>query len=293
MNYHFKRIVLMTRKDTDAIVETLRAIYQHLEDLGLDVYLEATSADSLKINHMRRIQTDDLAGNVDLAIVVGGDGSLMHAARTVANAHVPVLGVNRGRLGFLTDVNPQDLEVISGVLRGEFRLEERFLLYAHVTQGEQTIGTAHALNDVVILPEDVAHMIEMNIFINDEFMCRMRSDGLVVATPTGSTAYALSGGGPILHPTLDAIVMVPMFPHSLTYRPIVVTGDSEIRVEISQRKTRSAGISCDGQERIDLACGESVKILKNRNYLKLIHPLEYDYFQTLRSKLHWGTTVTE
>ena len=183
-----------------------------------------------------RICSRKMIGEVsDLIIVVGGDGSLLSAARTLARFDVPVLGVNRGRLGFLTDVSPDEIEQRVGeVLDGQYRIEKRFLLDVMVKHNGEPIGTADALNDVVVNSGTSAKMIEFELYIEGEFVYRQRSDGLIVSTPTGSTAYSLSGGGPIMHPKLDAIVLVPMFPHTLSSRPIVVDGNSEIKIVICE-----------------------------------------------------------
>ncbi len=288
MSYHFNNIVLITKKYTAPIVDTLKAVYLHLKCLGVNVLVETETAEYMNDPNIPTIKVSEYKELIDLAIVVGGDGSLLHTARIVANQHIPVVGINRGRLGFLTDVLPDDLEKLTAVLEGHYTVEKRFLLYAQVHQQNQVIGEGDALNDVILLPNDVAHMIEFEIYIDDLCMCSIRSDGMIVATPTGSTAYALSGGGPILHPQLDAIVLVPMFPHSLTYRPVVVDGNSEIRILVAECDHKTPGISCDGQPRIPMGQGDSVKIIKNRNYLKLIHPIGYNYYEALRSKLHWG-----
>ena len=188
-----------------------------------------------------------------------------------------MLGINRGHLGFLTDINPKELHRISDVLNGNYTREERFLL-------KTSLGIA--LNDVVLLPGE-AQLIEFDIMINNQFVCQQRADGLIIATPTGSTAYALSGGGPILHPHLNAMVLVPMFPHTLSSRPIVIDSDAKIELIISEHKNKTANISCDGQQRIPVEPGTRITIEKHEKKLHLIHPDNYDYFATLREKLGW------
>jgi NAD+ kinase len=204
--------------------------------------------------------------------------------------HVPVLGINRGRLGFLTDINPNEIDnKVTEVLNGHYIEEKRFLLNVRIQAAKQKQTADIALNDVVLLPGDVAHMIEFSITINDQFVCNHRADGMIVATPTGSTAYALSGGGPILHPSLDALVLVPMFPHTLSARPIVVGAASVIQIKISDTNEKPPRLSCDGQKPIELPLGAIIEIQKNPQALRLIHPTDYNYFETLRLKLQWNT----
>ncbi len=289
MTYDFNHIVLMAKKRNKATIDTLTAVYDLLTKLNIDTHIDVTTARLLDLKKFPTINANEFKDNIDLAIAIGGDGSLLHAARTVVHQNVPILGVNRGRLGFLTDINPDNLDQITDVLSGQYTKEKRFLLYAHVQHDESTICKADALNDVVLLPDAIAHMIDFDIFIDNKCMCNLRADGLIIATPTGSTAYALSGGGPILHPELDSVVLVPMFPHSLTYRPIVIDANSEIKVVVSNLNNGiSPAISCDGQPSIPLQTGDIIKIIKNRNYLNVIHPNTYNYYDALRSKLHWA-----
>jgi len=221
--------------------------------------------------------------------VVGGDGSLLGAARSIASSHVPVLGVNRGNLGFLTDIAPDEIEQKVGeVLDGKYVVESRFLLDVVVKRGGEPIGEAMALNDCVLHPGKAARMIQFELYIEGQFVYTQKSDGLIVSTPTGSTAYALSGGGPIMHPRLDALVLVPMFPHTLSSRPIVVDGNSELKLVISEDNEMYPTVSCDGQNSINCAPGDTITIHKKPNKLKLLHPLDYDFYSTCREKLGWG-----
>ena len=183
---------------------------------------------------------------------------------------------------------PIELEKIEAILQGHYLLEKRFLLTSSIELHGNNIGQDDALNEVAIIPDAIPHMIEFEIYIEDQFVCSQNSDGLIVATPTGSTAYALSGGGPILHPQLDAIVLVPMFPHSLSNRPIVIEGNQRIHVIISPNNITSPRLSCDGRANIHTPPGSRITIRKKPQQLHLIHPLDYHYYETLRSKLHWG-----
>ncbi len=234
-------------------------------------------------NQLPTFSDQQIPAIIDLMIVIGGDGSLINAAHCALPRNLPVLGINRGRLGFLTDIHPTELSKIGDVLAGNYFAEKRFLLNA--THENTPLGIA--LNDVVLLPGDSTQLIEFDIHINDQFMCQQRADGLIIATPTGSTAYALSGGGPILHPHLNAIVLVPMFPHTLSSRPIVVEGDAKIELFIRNQNETSPCISCDGQHRIKVEPGSRISITKHENTLQLIHPKNYGYFETLREKLGW------
>lgn len=226
----------------------------------------------------------------DLVIVVGGDGSLLGAARSLAMSNVPVLGVNRGNLGFLTDIKPTELEEKVGeVLEGRYTVDKRFLLDVIVKREGDAIAESTALNDCVLHPGKATRMIEFELWIEGQYVYNQRSDGLIVSTPTGSTAYALSGGGPLMQPKLDALVLVPMFPHTLSSRPIVVEGNSELKLVISESNETYPSISCDGQLNIALAPGDTVTIHKKPQKLKLLHPLDYDFYSTCREKLGWSS----
>jgi NAD+ kinase len=237
------------------------------------------------------IPRDELSKHCQLLIVVGGDGSMIYAAHTIIHDEIPVLGINRGRLGFLTDILPTELQKIKGILEGKYNLEKRFFLTTTVEHEGKILGRGNALNEVALIPDSVPHMSEFEIYINDQFVCSQNSDGLIVATPTGSTAYALSGGGPILHPQLDAFVIVPMFPHTLSIRPIVIEGNQHVTIIITQNNTTTPRLTCDSQSLISTPPGSRITIEKNNLHLNLIHPLDYNYYASLRSKLHWGRKV--
>lgn len=232
----------------------------------------------------------ELATRCDLIIVVGGDGSLLSAARAFAGHNVHILGINRGRLGFLTDISPEEIEYkVSEVLAGRFIKEERFLLEASLERGDAVISTGTALNDVVIHPGKFIRMIEFELYINEEFVYRQRSDGMIISSPTGSTAYALSGGGPIMHPNLDAIALVPLYPHTLSSRPIVVSGNSFIRLVISDQNNLNPMVTCDGQSQSMSQPGDRVIVTKSDRRLTLIHPEGHNFYETCRTKLGWAS----
>lgn len=282
----FRKVALLGRQGVDGIKETLLLLKNYLLQHPVEVVLEPNTAELIPEANLPVFSGELLCKNCDLIIVVGGDGSMLNAAHIAVHYDLPVLGINRGRLGFLTDIRPDQLHKVNEVLAGYYQEEKRFLLDAIIEDHERQIK-AIALNDVVLLPGNIAHMVEFEVRINEQIICTQRADGIIVATPTGSTAYALSGGGPILHPQLDALALVPMFPHTLSSRPIVVKSDSEISIILSPTNQVTPRVSADGQERIPLAPGGRIFIKKKEETLRLIHPLGYNYFQTLREKLGW------
>jgi NAD+ kinase len=288
----FSTIGLLGRSQHDGLEEVLEALYRLLQAHGLAVLVEDRLADLLP-DHEPALATRDAIGQqADLVIVVGGDGSLLSAARTLAKYDTPVLGVNRGRLGFLTDITPDDIaERVPEVLAGRYEAEKRFLLDAEVHRHGEIVGRADALNDVVVNSGTSAQMIEFELSVNDVFVYRQRADGLIVSTPTGSTAYSLSGGGPIMHPSLNAVVLVPMFPHALSSRPIVVDGDSEIRIDILERNRIHPPVTCDGQVNMTARPGDAVHIRKKPHALTLLHPVDHSFYASCRDKLRWSNAL--
>lgn len=289
---YFRNIGLIGRLGSKKVVDTLKNLIRFLNDQGLNAILDERIAEMMP-GHGQQVCKQKMMGEIcDLVIVVGGDGSLLGAARSLAQFHIPVLGVNRGNLGFLTDIAPDEIEQkVTEVLDGKYTVESRFLIDVTVKRNGEPIGEMVALNDCVLHPGKAARMIEFELYIEGQFVYTQRSDGLIVSTPTGSTAYALSGGGPIMHPKLDALVLVPMFPHTLSSRPIVVDGNSELKLVISERNETYPAISCDGQNDISCAPGDTITIHKKPHKLKLLHPLNYDFYQTCREKLGWGTKL--
>lgn len=293
MASEFSRIALMGRYGTQQARSTLQRLITFLKAEHLDLYVEEDTAHIVEDPSLPVISRAQLGVCCDLVIVVGGDGSLLSAARAVAEYHIPVIGINRGTLGFLTDIAPSHIErIIGDILNGHYIEEQRFLLSAYLTKDHHSEWIGDALNDVVLYAGEVARMIEFELYVDGDFVYSQRSDGLIMATPTGSTAYALSGGGPIVHPSLDAIVLVPMFPHTLSSRPIVLSSASTLELTISPNHSAShPGVSCDGQEVIPLPPGCKLKVQRKASTMRLIHPLDYDYYHTLRSKLEWGSKL--
>ena len=288
----FKRIGLIGRSQQDGLETVLAELLNLLRERGVEILLEDRLDELVPDQSITRYEIERIGEMADLVIVVGGDGSLLSASRILARYDTPVLGVNRGRLGFLADISPDDLQaLVPDVLDGNFSREKRFLLDALVLRNGKTVGKADALNDVVVNSGTSAQMIEYELYIDDTFVYRQRADGLIVSTPTGSTAYSLSGGGPIMHPTLDAVVLVPMFPHALSSRPIVVDGDSEIRVDILQRNRIHPPVTCDGQVNMTARPGDSVIITKKPDRLTLLHPLGHSFYASCRDKLRWSNAL--
>lgn len=285
----FKTIGLVGRISKPETVETLDDIVAFLLSRKLNVLLSDDVAALLVAPDLKTYSRSELGKYCDLVVVVGGDGSMLGAARDLCRSKVPVVGVNRGRLGFLTDVLPQDVESqLGAILDGEYRLEERALLSAKLVRDGKTVEKNSAFNDVVLSSAKAARMIEFEIYVDDVYVTHQRGDGLIVSTPTGSTAYSLSAGGPIMYPTLNAMVIVPMFPHKLTSRPIVLHGDSEIRLEMSTDNELGATLSSDGHSRVEVKPGDHIIVRKKKKLLKMLHPVGHDFYAACRDKLGWG-----
>ncbi|CAA0093646.1 NAD kinase [BD1-7 clade bacterium] len=292
MEPQFRNIGIIGRVGNDLVIESVKALKSFLLARNLTVVLEEEVARVLP-NHNLQVSSRKLIGEIcDLVIVVGGDGSMLGAARELARHGVPVLGVNRGGLGFLTDISPAEIEEkIDEVLSGDYIVERRFLLDTVVKRDGEPIGQGSAFNDVVVSSGEIARMIEFETYIEGQFVYSQRSDGLIVSTPTGSTAYSLSGGGPIMHPKLDALALVPMFPHTLSSRPIVVDGNSEIKIVIGSDNQINPIISCDGHLSIKAQPGDVVYIYKKPHKLKMIHPTDHNFYGVCRDKLGWGNKL--
>jgi|TARA_B110000483_G_scaffold145435_1_gene173543 NAD+ kinase len=286
----FKSIGIIGFVDNLLVRETVNRLIKYLEDSGLDFFVEDDTRDLSNLPEDKHsCSRAEMGKSCDLVVVVGGDGSMLHAARDMVDFKVPLLGINRGRLGFLTDIPPTELEQEVGeVLKGNFVTSNRFMLECELIREGKIVDTGIALNDIVLQPRDSIRMIEFSLGINEQYVYTLRSDGLIVSTPTGSTAYALSGGGPIVHPAINAINIVPINPHTLSNRPIIVDGDSELEIAISEHNSINAQIVCDGQNHILGNLGDKVRIRKKQTEIKLIHPSAHSFYETCRSKLHWA-----
>lgn len=292
----FKTIGLCTKHRENDVIHTLNSIAHYLVEKKHPVFIETESSACLKNCNYPTAPRKTIGKKCDLLIVVGGDGSLLNAARSAVACDVPILGINRGKLGFLADITPANFEKqLEALLNGDYIEEKRFLLEADIREpnAHTASRSGSALNEIVLRSINTASMLEFEVYVDNQFMCSYRSDGLIVTTPTGSTAYALSGGGPILHPSLNAIALVPMFPHTLTNRPIVIHGDSEIKIMMSELHPSTSQISCDSHVYFDVHANDIIHIRKLKKELRLIHPKEYDYFNALRSKLYWGGKLPE
>lgn len=288
----FNRVGLIGRAGHQQAIDTISRLLEFLRGEGLEVWLEDDVADHGDFAGVPHCALEHIGQKIDLAIVVGGDGSLLGASRALARFDTPVLGVNRGTLGFLTDIKPeQAIEKIQQALAGEFTEETRNLNAVEVIRDGQVIARATALNDVVLHKGQSARMLGYDLCIDDQFVYSSRSDGLICATPTGSTAYALSAGGPIMHPKLDALILVPMFPHTLNARPIVVPASAVIQVTVTEKHQALPQVSCDGQTHISLLLGDQVVIRRSEQHLTLLHPPGYSYYAVCRSKLQWGGRI--
>jgi len=285
----FKKIGLVGKPDSNAVQETIGVLCEQIGGLGLDVFLPESETYGFPDGDAKKIPFNTFGKYCDLVIVVGGDGSMLKTARELVDSQVPLLGINRGHLGFLTDIRPTEVDSrVPPILAGQYTLENRFLLHAEVFRDDKSIGSSTAVNDVVLYPGEIARMIQFELYMDRQFVYSQRSDGLIVSTPTGSTAYSLSGGGPILAPQTDTIVLVPMCPHTLTSRPIAVNKQKVIDMVISETNPHNPKLSCDGQTIISLAPGDRIQIKQYPIEMRLVHPLDYDYFEVLRSKLGWG-----
>lgn len=286
-----KTIALVGKYHSLEIAESLGRLAQYLHERGVSVFIERETAEHIgRIVDLSRWVTcgfNDIGAHADLAIVLGGDGTMLNAARRLARYCVPLVGVNQGRLGFMTDIARDDmLTCMDDLLDGRFAPETRMLLDAEVTRDGKEIASNMALNDVVIDKGAIGRMIEFELFIDGEFIYKLRSDGLIVSTPTGSTAYALSAGGPILHPTLTGIALVPLCPHSLTNRPIIVNDSADIELRIIHAD--DPRVHFDGQVTLDLAANDCVRLKRSAYTICFLHPPGYSYFAMLRQKLQWS-----
>ena len=289
MNNTFHTIGLISKAGDPGVTDTVATLAADLGKRGLKVILDTSAAAHFAQPGEPVMKRAELARECDLAIVVGGDGTMLNAARSLAEANVPVLGVNLGRLGFLADVSPGEMqERLDEILSGRYEEERRSLIHASVIRDGQTVSESDALNDAVIHKWDIARMIEVDTSIDQRFLNSLRADGLIVSTPTGSTAYALSGGGPILDPALEALVLVPICPHTLSNRPIVVSDQVEIEIVLQGDDTTRAQITCDGQVNFGLVAGDRVIIRRKEHDLRLIHPQQHDHFDIMRKKLRWA-----
>lgn len=287
MSRPFNTIGIVGKPRYDIALETHLSVYNWLRDHQFAVMLDSRIAELCSVNDGYTL--DEIGEKADLVIVIGGDGNMLGMARKIAKYGVPLIGINRGNLGFLTDIAPQTAfeQLHTCLERKEFVIEERFLLEAKIERNGKIIESNNALNEIVVHSSQIAKTIDFEVSIDGKFAFSQRSDGLIIATPTGSTAYSLSAGGPILTPNLNAIALVPMNPHSLSSRPLVVDGDSLISLRFARYNQPSLTLACDSQVHFPFEVDDRIIVSKSLNPLQLLHLNDYNYFTVLGSKLGW------
>ena len=291
MASRFRHVALVGKYQAQGIRGVLEEIAQFLLRQGLDVSLEKQTALNTGIADFGALDPDELGRECDLAVVVGGDGTMLGIARQLARYGTPLVGINQGRLGFITDMNVgQYAQALAPMIAGDFEEERRTMLEGGVWRDAALIFEGFAMNDVVVSRGAAASMVELKVDIGAEFVANYRCDGLIIGSPTGSTAYALSAGGPILHPGIAGWVLVPIAPHDLSNRPIVLPDLGEISIEIVTG--RDASVSFDMQSLASLLHGDRVQVRRSANQVRFLHPRGWSYYATLRRKLHWNSGVT-
>ncbi len=289
MKFPFKTVALIGKYKTPEITEPLLRLAAFLSGKGIAVVVNSRTAENFSQHPYQEIPLEQMGDKVDLAVVMGGDGTMLNIVRTLAPFGVPLVGVNQGRLGFLTDISLDTmLHTLGAMLEGKFVTEQRMLLSAQILRGDVEVFKSLAFNEVVLHRGNISSMIEFEVRIDGEYLYNQRADGLIVATPTGSTAYALSAGGPIVHPSLDLIVLVPVSPHTLSNRPIVVKSESV--VEILPLSNSEVRIRCDSHSYFDLQANDKVVVTRYAQSACLLHPVGHSYYHTLREKLLWNKT---
>jgi NAD+ kinase len=290
MQIPFKTIGIIGKPSDPSIAVSLTALYTFLKQHGYTVIVAKDSAHFIDNESVKSSEIDTLGQHCDLVIAVGGDGTFLAAARAIVKYDIPLIGINLGRLGFLVDISPNELNSkLLRMLQGHFTEENRYLLRTKIIRDGQVIHEETAVNEVVIHRWVTPSMIEIITKIDNVFLNSQRSDGMIVSTPTGSTAYSLSAGGPILHPALNALVLVPLNPHTLSNRPIVINDSSEIEISFCQTKQINALVTCDHIEIPEVLISDKILIKKEDKPIKILHPEDHDFFYILRNKLNWSS----
>ncbi|EAY62751.1 NAD(+) kinase [Burkholderia cenocepacia PC184] len=283
----FKTVALVGRSNTPGIAEPLATLADSIATLGFEVVFEGDTAREIGIAGYPALTPAEIGARADVAIVLGGDGTMLGIGRQLAPYRTPLIGINHGRLGFITDIAASDMQALVPVmLAGKFEREERSLLEARIVRDGEPIYHALAFNDVVVNRSGFSGMVELRASVDGRYMYNQRSDGLIVATPTGSTAYALSSAGPILHPQLAGVVLVPIAPHALSNRPIVLPDDSKIAIQIVGG--RDVNVNFDMQSFTSLELNDTIEVRRSKHTVPFLHPIGYSYYTTLRKKLHWN-----
>lgn len=283
----FSHVGLIGKYNSPDMAGSLLLLAEFLQQRNLKVIVEEETARYSNLPDFPVQALSEIGKAVDLVIILAGDGTMLNIARSLIDHDVAMVGVNQGRLGFLTDVPLSHmLPVLADILDGKFTFETRFLLTTEVFRDQARVFSACALNDVVVSKGNTGRLIEFEVSVDAQFVYKQRADGIVVATPTGSTAYALSAGGPILHPSLEAFVLVPICPHTLSARPIAVNSSSMVEVLLTH--ANDARVHFDGQTHFDLSVDDRVRVARSTKTIRLLHPLDHSYYDTLRQKLKWG-----
>ena len=283
----FSRVALVGKYQADGMQERLKDLATLLAEQGCEVYVESATASHLGLTAYPVKKVEEFSGAIDLAVVLGGDGTMLGIGRQLAGSNVPLVGINMGRLGYMTDIPIQNVQtVLPQIIAGEYEADTRTLLDAVVMRNGKEINQALALNDVVVNRSGISGMVELAVRVNGSFMYNQRSDGLIVSTPTGSTAYALSAGGPILHPRVAGILLAPIAPHSLSNRPIVLPQDIVVSIEVVDG--REVIVNFDMQSQTNLQSGDIIEVSQSKKTITLLHPRSHSDYKTLREKLHWN-----
>lgn len=291
MAERFRHVALVGKHQAQGIRPVLEEIAQFLLDQRLDVSLELETAHATGITGFDARSPDELGQECDLAVVVGGDGTMLGFAREMARHGLPLVGINQGRLGFITDISMERYrEALSPILAGDYEVESRAMLEGAVLRDDEAIFTGLALNDVVVSRGSTAGMVELRIHVGEELVANMRADGVIVASPTGSTAYSLSAGGPIMHPSIGGWLLVPIASHTLSNRPIVLPDHGEVRLEIVAG--RDASVNFDMQSLASLLHGDCITVRRSAHQVRFLHPKGWSYYATLRRKLRWYEGVS-
>jgi NAD+ kinase len=288
---HFKTVALIGRYQDSGLDAPLRELAETIRAAGCTVLIEAETAKNTGLTEYRIGNYTEIGQQADLAVIMGGDGTMLGASRTLAADKIPLIGINHGRLGFITDIPLHNAtDALTSVIQGNYEIEERILLEGRVMRGDETLFSGIALNDVVINRAGRGGMIELRVELDGSFMYRQRADGLIISTPTGSTAYALSANGPILHPRLNGILLVPVAPQTLSNRPIVIPDSGLLSMTITAlgRVESGASVHFDMQTWSDCQPGDRVDVRRAQHTAKFIHPAGYSFFSTLRRKLQWN-----
>lgn len=285
----FKRVGIVSRTAAPAVQEVLLNVMELLNARGSEILVDLPSDMNLASAPYETTSDGSLLSNCDLVISLGGDGTLLQTASLIYPHNVPLVGVNLGRLGFLTDFARSNIASgLDAVLDGQYLSEDRAVLGCEIVRDDLVIASGNGLNDVVLQKWNTARLITLDTYLDGKFLHSQRADGMIVATPTGSTAYALSGGGPILDPNIDALVLVPICPHTLTNRPIVVSNTALIAIHVDTERKEESRVTCDGDSIQKLLPGDHVRVFQRKQSVTLLHPAEHDHYATLRAKLNWG-----